>query len=55
MDQDKIDKAIELIREIADDLPLNTPIQAKIAKVEEFGFFVDLPKRQSGLLHVSQL
>lgn len=55
MDQAKIDKAIELIREIAEDLPLNTPIEGKIAKVEVFGFFVDLPKKQSGLIHVSQL
>ncbi len=55
MDQDKIDKAIELIKEIAEDLPLNTPIEGKIAKTEAFGFFVDLPKKQSGLIHVSQL
>ena len=55
MDQDKIDKAIELIKEIAEDLPLNTVIEGKIAKVEAFGFFVDLPKKQSGLIHVSQL
>jgi polyribonucleotide nucleotidyltransferase len=27
MDQDKIDKAIELIKEIAEDLPLNTVIE----------------------------
>lgn len=54
-DQSKIDHAIQLIRDIAEDLPLNTPITGKIAKVEAFGFFVDLPKRQSGLIHVSQL
>lgn|GEM_PF-5896522 len=46
MDQDKIDKAIELIKEIADDLPLNTPIEAIVAKVADFGIFVDLPKKQ---------
>ena len=55
MDQDKIDKAIELIKEIAEDLPLNTVIEGKIAKVEAFWFFVDLPKKQSWLIHVSQL
>jgi len=55
MDQDKIDKAIELIKEIADDLPLNTPIEAIVAKVADFGIFVDLPKKQWWLLHVSQL
>ena len=55
MDQDKIDKAIELIKDIAEDLPLNTVIEGKIAKVEAFWFFVDLPKKQSGLIHVSQL
>lgn len=36
MDQDKIDKAIELIKDIAEDLPLNTVIEGKIAKVEAF-------------------
>ena len=54
-DQEKINIAIQLIKDIAEDLPLNTPIEGKIAKVEAFGFFVDLPKRQSGLIHVSQL
>ena len=54
-DQDKIDHAIKLIKDIAEDLPLNTPIMGKISKIEAFGFFVDLPKRQSWLIHVSQL
>ena len=55
MSQANIDKAIQLIKDIAEDLPLNTPIEAVIAKVEEFGFFVDLPKKQGGLVHISQL
>lgn len=55
MNQANIDKAIQLIKDIAEDLPLNTPIEAVIAKVEEFGFFVDLPKKQGGLVHISQL
>lgn len=55
MNQANIDKAIQLIKDIAEDLPLNTPIEATIAKVEEFGFFVDLPKKQGGLVHISQL
>lgn len=54
-DQAMIDLAIKLIKDIAEDLPLNTPLTGKIAKVEAFGFFVDLPKKQSGLIHVSQL
>lgn len=54
-DQDKIDLAIKLIKDIAEDLPLNTPIEGKISKIETFGFFVDLPKKQSGLIHISQL
>lgn len=55
MDQEKIDLAIQLIKDIAEDLPLNTPIQWVVGKVEAFGFFVDLPKKQSGLIHISQL
>ena len=47
MDQDKIDKAIALIKDIAEDLPLHTPITGTIAKIEKFGFFIDLPKRES--------
>lgn len=35
-DQDKIDLAIKLIKDIAEDLPLNTPIVGTIAKVEAF-------------------
>ncbi len=54
-DQSKIDIAVKLIKDIAEDLPLHTVIEGKIAKIEAFGFFVDLPKRQSGLIHVSQL
>lgn len=54
-DQEKIDHAIALIRDIADDLPLHTPITWTIAKVEKFWFFIDLPKRESWLVHTSQL
>lgn len=46
MNQANINKAIELIKDIAEDLPLNTPLEAIIAKVEDFGIFVDLPKKQ---------
>jgi polyribonucleotide nucleotidyltransferase len=46
-DATKIAKAEALIRDIADDLPLNTPLQAIVTKVESYGVFVSLPKNKS--------
>ncbi len=54
-DQDKIDKAIELIKDITEDLPLNTPLDGVVSRVEDYGLFVNLPRKKSGLIHVSQL
>ncbi|MCS6983028.1 MAG: polyribonucleotide nucleotidyltransferase [Candidatus Absconditabacterales bacterium] len=54
-DAEKIAKAEALIRDIADDLPLNTPLQATVTKVESYGVFVSLPKNKSGLLHIKAM
>lgn len=45
--QANIDKAIELIKQITEDLPLHTPFTGKIARVENYGVFVDLPGGKS--------
>lgn len=54
-DQTMIDCAITLIKDIAEDLPLNTPVEWVVSKVEKYGFFIDLPKKESWLVHISQL
>jgi len=54
-DAANIAKAEALIRDIADDLPLNIPLQATVSKVEAYGVFVSLPKNKSWLLHIKAM
>lgn len=54
-DQSAIDKAVEMITEIITDLEIGQTFDAKITRVEEYGIFVQLPKKKMGLCHVSQL
>ncbi len=54
-DQSAIDKAVEMIKEIVTDLEVGQMFDAKITRVEEYGLFVQLPKKKMGLCHVSQL
>ncbi|HCY21781.1 TPA: hypothetical protein DIC40_08285 [Patescibacteria group bacterium] len=54
-DQLAIDKAVEMIKEIITDLEIGQTFDAKITRVEEYGIFVQLPKKKMGLCHVSQL
>lgn len=54
-DQKSIDKAVEMILEIVTDLEVGQTFEAKITRVEEYGVFVQLPKKKMGLCHVSQL
>ncbi len=54
-DMAKIQKARELIEDIALDLPLNQEIEWKVARVEAYGVFVELPRNKSGLCHIKAL
>ncbi|MDD3262438.1 MAG: polyribonucleotide nucleotidyltransferase [Candidatus Absconditabacteria bacterium] len=54
-DQKSIDKAVEMITEIITDLEVGQTFDAKITRVEDYGVFVQLPKKKMGLCHVSQL
>lgn len=54
-DMEKIKKAEQMIRDIADDLPLNKEIQWIISKVENFWVFVKLPGWKSWLCHIKFL
>ena len=54
-DQEKIDKAIEMIKDITEDLEVGKIYEGVISRVENYGVFVDLPKKKSALCHVSKL
>lgn len=53
--QEIIEKAKNLILEIATDLEVGQVFDAKIVRVEAYGLFVQLPKGKQGLCHVSNL
>ena len=53
--QEMIEKAKNLILEIATDLKVGQVFDAKIVRVEAYGLFVQLPKGKQGLCHVSNL
>lgn len=55
VDQAIIDKAKSMILEIATDLEVWQTFDAEIARVEDYGIFVKLPKGKMGLCHVSNL
>ena len=50
-----IEKAKNLILEIATDLEVGQSFEAKIVRIADFGLFVQLPKGKQGLCHVSNL
>ena len=53
--QEIIEKAKNLIMEIATDLEVGQVFDAKVVRVEAYGLFVQLPKGKQGLCHVSNL
>ena len=50
-----IEKAKNLILEIATDLEVEQSFEAKVVRIADFGLFVQLPKGKQGLCHVSNL
>ena len=53
--QATIEKAKNLILEIATDLEVGQSFEAKVVRIADFGLFVQLPKGKQGLCHVSNL
>jgi polyribonucleotide nucleotidyltransferase len=45
-DQNNIDKAVAMIKEIITDLEVGQIFDAKITRVEDYGVFVQLPKKK---------
>ena len=54
-DQTVIDKVVAIIEEIAADLEVGQEFEAKIKRIEDYGLFVELPKKKMGLCHISNL
>ncbi len=54
-DQVMIEKAEAIIMEIVTDLEVGQVFDAKVARIEEYGLFVDLPKGKKWLCHISAL
>lgn len=53
-DQDKIDRAIEIIRELVREVKLDEVYLAKVVRIEKFGAFVNLFGNKDALVHISQ-
>jgi polyribonucleotide nucleotidyltransferase len=54
-DQEMIDKATAIIKEIVTDLEAGQEFDAKITRIEDYGLFVQLPKNKLWLCHISNL
>jgi len=54
-DQAVIDTVVAIILEIASDLEVGQEFEAKVKRIEDYGLFVELPKKKMGLCHVSNL
>jgi polyribonucleotide nucleotidyltransferase len=54
-DQEAGQRALAMIKEVVWSPGVGDVITGKIARVEQYGVFVDLGKRKSGLCHVSKL
>ena len=46
-DQKIIDKVIEIIKEIVTDLEVGQVFEGKISRIEDYGLFVELPKKKT--------
>jgi polyribonucleotide nucleotidyltransferase len=54
-DHKVIDTVEAIILEIAADLEVGQEFDAKIKRIEDYGLFVELPKKKMGLCHISNL
>ncbi|MGO3733190.1 MAG: polyribonucleotide nucleotidyltransferase [Vagococcus sp.] len=53
-DQAKIDRAIEIIKELVREVEVGQVYLAKVVRIEKFGAFVNLFKGKDALVHISQ-
>ena len=54
-DQEKIDKALSIIKAIAKDVEVGEIFTGKVARILNFGAFVEIAPEKEGLVHISKL
>jgi len=54
-DEDHAQMAVDMINLLTEELELGRVYSGKVAKIMDFGAFVDFPSGESGLVHISQL
>jgi len=54
-DEDHAKMAVDMINELTKELEIGRVYSGKVAKIMDFGAFVDFPTGESGLVHISQL
>jgi polyribonucleotide nucleotidyltransferase len=54
-DEDHAKMAVDMINELTKELEIGRLYSGKVAKIMDFGAFVDFPTGESGLVHISQL
>lgn len=55
IDQEKIDRAIEIIESLTRDVELNQVYMGKVTKILQFGALVEILPGKEGLLHISKI
>ncbi len=54
-DQEKIDKALSIIKAIAKDVEVGEIFTGKVVRITNFGAFVEIAPEKEGLVHISKL
>ncbi len=54
-DEEKVDKAIEVIQSIVKDIEVGTIIVGKVTRIEPYGIFLEIPPGKVGLMHASKM
>ena len=54
-DQAMIDRAIEIIEELTEEVEVGKIYKGKVVRIENFGAFVEVIKGTDGLVHISEL
>ncbi|HHO74816.1 MAG TPA: polyribonucleotide nucleotidyltransferase [Deltaproteobacteria bacterium] len=54
-DEDHAKMAVDMINILTEELEIGRVYSGKVAKIMDFGAFVDFPSGESGLVHISQL
>lgn len=54
-EQDKLDEALEMVKYLTDEVEIGKVYKGKVAKVVNFGAFVEISPGTEGLVHISEL